>query len=153
MLGSTDLLLNMQTSQNEILIRERLESVKLEMITQNKKKINLIKREKNMGDSELARHQKYVRINSKAAILCWYWCLWGCSNSRETTKEISANPLHARKACRCPTVPAGLQCYIRWEHFLRLMISVCPKASGLPSVHYFYSNSVAVTASLIHMNA
>lgn len=40
MLGSTDLLLNMQTSQNEILIRERLERVKLEMITQNKKKKN-----------------------------------------------------------------------------------------------------------------
>lgn len=28
--------------------------------------------EKNMGDSELARHQKYVWINSKAAILHWY---------------------------------------------------------------------------------
>lgn len=49
----------MQTSQKEIFIRERLERVKLEMITQNKKKISLIKGEK-YGHSELARHQKYV---------------------------------------------------------------------------------------------
>lgn len=40
----------MQTSQNEILIRERLERVKLKMITQNKKKkVRLIKKEENMG--------------------------------------------------------------------------------------------------------
>lgn len=61
----------MQTSQNEILIRERLERVKLEMITQNKKKSTSLKGKK-YGHSELARHQKYVQMNSKAAILCWY---------------------------------------------------------------------------------
>lgn len=61
----------MQTSQDEIFIRESLERLKLEMITQTKKKKSTSLKGGKYGHSELARYQKYVWINNKATILSW----------------------------------------------------------------------------------
>ena len=88
---------------------------------------------KKYGHSELARHQKYVRINNKAAILSWYDGFEGAMTQGKPPKKgvPTPRPAHARKSCRCPAVPAGWQYYIRWEHFLWLMVSVCLKPEHL----------------------
>lgn len=139
----------MQTSQNEILIRERLERMKLEMITQNfKKSTSLIKKKIwSFWASQTPKICMNKHQNSNTVLV---WCLWECSNLRKASASTLA---HAQKACRCPTVPGGGPYYIRWRHFPWLVISVCPKASGHASAHYFYSNSVATNAILIHIKA
>lgn len=45
-----------------------------------------------MGDSELAKHQKYVWINSKEAILCWYDAVEGAVTQGKPPKKPVPTP-------------------------------------------------------------
>lgn len=72
---------------------------------------------------------------------------------RKPPEKPVLTPSTCSEACRSPAILAGRQYYTSWEHFLWLMLSVCPKVSGLSNAHYFCFNSGAGNAILIPMNA
>lgn len=139
----------MQTSQKEIFIRERLERVKLEMITQNKGEKNPASlKEQKYGCSELARHRKCVWINSGAVIPYRHDGLWGCNDTDRNTEETEAAfpgrlPV-AKQPQPADAIVSGGHIFSGWH-------DQCPsEAAGHPRVHYFYSNYFSAKGNLTH---
>lgn len=122
----------MQTSQKKYLLEEDWKgwNWKWSLKIRGKKSASL--KEKKYGRSELARHWKYVWINSGAVVPCRHGGPWGWNGTNRITEVAGTNLPHSPEDSGFPSSPDRLTILYQEGTFsLVYMISVPPKPQAI----------------------